>query len=301
MDSMDEIRNLRVSPSQLKHFRFWCQKVLPLVYDDSLSYYEVLCKVRDYINQLIEIVTDHEERIEGLEEAVASMQEAIAVIQAELERIGNFVPDPNGAEAGWVLTLVDDHHASWQPAPKELPDYDISNAGDILEVDSDGNLVWADAPEELPAHSAANSGYVLMVDSQGNLVWSDSVANLLTPTYITDNSWISFSSSNGGTIIRSSWCRINADKSIDFEIDLGWQHDNPSDPTTTQITCTPNWTALGGTYKNLEQSWILYAVDIGLGTDPGVIGMARQQSNGNIVFNINNEDDISFSGRMYLQ
>ena len=35
-------------------FKFWCYKVLPLVYDDSLSYYEVLCKVVDYINKLIE-------------------------------------------------------------------------------------------------------------------------------------------------------------------------------------------------------------------------------------------------------
>lgn len=46
----------------LKHFRFWCQKVLPLVYDESLSYYEVLCKVVKYINELIdsdkEIVSD---------------------------------------------------------------------------------------------------------------------------------------------------------------------------------------------------------------------------------------------------
>lgn len=41
-----------------RRFRFWCQKVLPLVYDDSLSYYEVLCKVVDYINNLIE--TDRE-------------------------------------------------------------------------------------------------------------------------------------------------------------------------------------------------------------------------------------------------
>lgn len=41
-------------PVPLKHFRFWCQSVLPLVYDDSLSYYEVLCKVVEYINNLIE-------------------------------------------------------------------------------------------------------------------------------------------------------------------------------------------------------------------------------------------------------
>ena len=37
----------------LKPFEFWCQKVLPLVYDDSLSYYELLCKVIDYLNKTI--------------------------------------------------------------------------------------------------------------------------------------------------------------------------------------------------------------------------------------------------------
>ena len=35
-------------------FRFWCQKVIPLVYDDSLSYYELLCKVVNYLNNVIE-------------------------------------------------------------------------------------------------------------------------------------------------------------------------------------------------------------------------------------------------------
>ena len=38
----------------LQPLRYWCNKILPMVYDDSLSYYEVLCKVVDYINQLIE-------------------------------------------------------------------------------------------------------------------------------------------------------------------------------------------------------------------------------------------------------
>lgn len=38
----------------LDTFKFWCQKVLPLVYEDSLSYYEILCKVVDYINNMIE-------------------------------------------------------------------------------------------------------------------------------------------------------------------------------------------------------------------------------------------------------
>ena len=38
---------------ELQTFKIWCQNVLPLVYDDSLSYYEVLCKCVDYINKLI--------------------------------------------------------------------------------------------------------------------------------------------------------------------------------------------------------------------------------------------------------
>ena len=39
-------------------FHFMCQKVLPLVYDDSLSYYEVLCKMRDKINEDINKYND---------------------------------------------------------------------------------------------------------------------------------------------------------------------------------------------------------------------------------------------------
>ena len=31
-------------------FKMWCQKVLPLTYDDSLSYYEVLCKLKNFLN-----------------------------------------------------------------------------------------------------------------------------------------------------------------------------------------------------------------------------------------------------------
>lgn len=51
--------------NNLKSFRMWCQKVLPLVYDDSLSYYEVLCKVVTYLNNVIEgtngVIDDVEE------------------------------------------------------------------------------------------------------------------------------------------------------------------------------------------------------------------------------------------------
>ena len=43
---------------ELEPFRFWCQKVLPLVYDDSLSYYETLCKVMHTLNEVIDNVNN---------------------------------------------------------------------------------------------------------------------------------------------------------------------------------------------------------------------------------------------------
>lgn len=39
--------------TNLPPFRAWCQKVIPLVYEDSLSYYELLCKVIDYLNKML--------------------------------------------------------------------------------------------------------------------------------------------------------------------------------------------------------------------------------------------------------
>lgn len=38
--------------------KVWCQKVLPLVYDDSLSYYELLCKVVAKVNEVVESIND---------------------------------------------------------------------------------------------------------------------------------------------------------------------------------------------------------------------------------------------------
>lgn len=55
-------------------FRFWCYKVLPLVYDDSLSYYEILCKVVDYINNLIETDKVQNDEIAKLKQELQTVQ-----------------------------------------------------------------------------------------------------------------------------------------------------------------------------------------------------------------------------------
>lgn len=52
--------------------RYWCHKILPLVYDDSLSYYEFLCKMNAKLNEVID--------------STNGLVEAWEKFQAELEK-----------------------------------------------------------------------------------------------------------------------------------------------------------------------------------------------------------------------
>lgn len=54
-------------------FKFWCQKIQPLVYDDSLSYYEVLCKVAFELNEVIERLNTLSDEQKAFVEKVVSL------------------------------------------------------------------------------------------------------------------------------------------------------------------------------------------------------------------------------------
>lgn len=47
----------------IEDIKWWCYKVLPLVYEDSLSYYELLCKVIQKINEIIPVVNITDDKI----------------------------------------------------------------------------------------------------------------------------------------------------------------------------------------------------------------------------------------------
>lgn len=72
--------------NKINKINICCQKVLPLVYDESLSYYEVLCKVIQKLNELIKINNNirdeiHKEYVEILE-TVKTVTEAVASVTA---------------------------------------------------------------------------------------------------------------------------------------------------------------------------------------------------------------------------
>lgn len=67
----------------IPYLRFWCQKVLPAVYDQSLSYYEVLCKLAAFLNKMLEELEKMQDNIDALHKAYKDLQ---AWVNAEIAR-----------------------------------------------------------------------------------------------------------------------------------------------------------------------------------------------------------------------
>lgn len=80
--------NMNCDIKKIPHFRFWCQKVIPLVYDDSLSYYELLCKVVYYLNEIIGDVNHIVDDVDELKAELRVVQEWIENFDThELEQL----------------------------------------------------------------------------------------------------------------------------------------------------------------------------------------------------------------------
>ena len=80
--------------NNIKPFKFYCQKVLPLVYSDALSYYETVCKLVDKINELIATDNEQTEAIEQLQSDVLSITRDLANLNNYADKIlHNFAGD----------------------------------------------------------------------------------------------------------------------------------------------------------------------------------------------------------------
>lgn len=116
--------------TNLTEFKFWCQKVLPLVYEDSLSYYEILCKVVDYINAIIgdsnSIVSD----IKKLKEEMAIVQKWIDDFDTSYaeEIIKKYIATMifiEISDAGYIIYYI----------PESWSDIDFKTTGIDIEIE----------------------------------------------------------------------------------------------------------------------------------------------------------------------
>lgn len=71
---------------KLEKLFFRCHKILPLVYDESLSYYEVLCKVACSLNETIDAVNALNDNVVELNGRVNILQEEVEAIAKEINK-----------------------------------------------------------------------------------------------------------------------------------------------------------------------------------------------------------------------
>lgn len=103
----------------ISKFRFWCNKVLPMVYDNSLSYYELLCKVVDKLNETIDSQNDTQQLVANFIEAVTS----------DLNEIRTYLD----TELGEQNTKIDNAIAAFQA---EIDDFEGDVMGNITALTS---------------------------------------------------------------------------------------------------------------------------------------------------------------------
>lgn len=115
--------------ANIEKLRYWCYKVLPLVYDDSLSYYEVLCKVVEKLNELVEKYASFDELVAEIEQAIADLQKQIDAIDTTYieglikELLANMIYVWI-SEAGYIVYYIPD---SWNDITFNTIGLDITN------------------------------------------------------------------------------------------------------------------------------------------------------------------------------
>lgn len=173
--------------NKMRHF--WVQKVLPLVYDASLSYYELLCKLLDKINEVIESLTvveqtvsDHEERITDLEERVTNCEEAIDGLDMRMDdaegRLDNLEEccAEKGAEIDDLQTRMNDSESritNLETCCEQVNDKiglfpsTLGEPGQILIVNEDGTSAeWSE-------NTTIDDGTITSENSDGEKVEID--------------------------------------------------------------------------------------------------------------------------------
>lgn len=190
-------------PAEVRPFRYWCQKVLPLVYDDSLSYYELLGKVVKYLNDMADTMNANTEQLEKLISAVTSLYSKNYVREVVEKIIDKMVEDGTfdeiieevmlnfrtykGSDRGWVVEKNGDSIEMSQAFAITTPVTEHLSGTEIV-IYGTGNMVTY--PLEMPI---TNGVVVGNADSYHSYVSNARVVNgcavQFTPVILDSAAW----------------------------------------------------------------------------------------------------------------
>lgn len=148
----------------VEKLKYWCHKILPLVYDESLSYYEVLCKMKATINEVITVLNQIEETIGSLEDLTREVLEEYLADHPEViaEAIETFIQDNPEVVETAVLTQITEHPewiaeavADYLEDTLHIPFYNVADYGILPNTN-----VYSKLHKLMKDHVAGTGGIV---------------------------------------------------------------------------------------------------------------------------------------------
>lgn len=159
----------------------YCQKVLPLVYDESLSYYEAICKFQTKLNEVIDALEGIS--LEVLEESKAYTDEAIRNQQSEIDRIVlelNALVESAKRDFNDKIDDLQNQYSAFVRQVNSLLTI-FNNRLDALDKKLEDEIIGVNARTDLAI--AQNNDYIFSVISD-NLPSELKVVNLFTGTRV---------------------------------------------------------------------------------------------------------------------
>lgn len=199
-------------PNTLTPFRFFCQRVLPSVYGNSLSYYELLCKVTEYLNETMSNVNDLNDDMKSLYEWMQQLQNWIDEYFDNLDvqqEINQKLDEM--AENGQLQTIME---RLFSQLSAQIANIDAENrtlSAQIANIiahndDTEGNseLIDIRVGYDGRTYSTAGAAVRSQASETGDLqetIWNNSGYNILNPAEYIHNSALL---STDGTVTSSS-------------------------------------------------------------------------------------------------
>ena len=122
------MNNLKTSGT-VSTLKYWCYKVLPLVYDDSLSYYELLCKVVSKLNEVIEKYSSFDDVVTEIQSAIDELQKQIDAFDTTFietlikDKLANMIY-VGISDAGYIIYYIPEN---WNDVSFNTTGLDITN------------------------------------------------------------------------------------------------------------------------------------------------------------------------------
>lgn len=204
---------------------FCCLPVLPTIFSDELSYKEELCKMRLYINQMID--------------ALKQQDEAIANIQKQVDKVdpSNYIQTSGGTLTG-PLFFIDNAHV----LKNEDGTITLSGTG-LMNIHGGGN-VTIDTPESI----------AIRADKHVDITGSDGVEILAS-----ENGVVNI---EGGAVAMTGDININGPTTFDkVDVDMLNARTKVAEPVEDANPATKKYVDAHGSSGGVTCGYITVAVD----------------------------------------